>query len=442
MKAFYGALKSADRHFEYLCINYLCDDALFIEALKSKLRNNKTIAKNTGYLTIIECVRIFMPFVALPYIIRTVGMEKYGMVALAQTIVQYFIVVINFGLDISAVKDVSVHRNDKLALNRIVSTVLFIKLILFALFSCVTNRNVSRSVYGAEQNSDAFAFLTCLSELLFPVWYYQGIEKMKYITIVRSSSILFYTCSVFIFIRGESDYPQVALLQSMGNVLAGMISFYCLLRLEGVRLKVPCCAMVWIMFFESVPFWFSRISVIFNTNLAKTVSGIFFTMESVAAFELAQKVSNAVRIPTNMLNQAVYPHIARTQDKRFVARFIWINILFAFVLSTVIFVVSPLLVSLFTGTKMPETISLMRIFCLYTFCTSITICLGSTTLVAFGHPKPFNNSVIYSTFVLVIVYLSLYWMNLFTIYNFALALILADVLFCSTVFITAVYIGF
>ena len=111
----------------------------FIEALKSKLRNNKTIAKNTGYLTIIECVRIFMPFVALPYIIRTVGMERYGMVALAQTIVQYFIVVINFGLDISAVKDVSVHRNDKLALNRI----------------------VSRSVYGAEQNSYAF----CVSNL-------------------------------------------------------------------------------------------------------------------------------------------------------------------------------------------------------------------------------------------------------------------------------------
>ena len=134
----------------------------FIEALKSKLRNNKTIAKNTGYLTIIECVRIFMPFVALPYIIRTVGMERYGMVALAQTIVQYFIVVINFGLDISAVKDVSVHRNDKLALNRIVSTVLFIKLILFfALFFCVTSRNVSRSVYGAEQNSYAF----CVSNL-------------------------------------------------------------------------------------------------------------------------------------------------------------------------------------------------------------------------------------------------------------------------------------
>ena len=400
----------------------------FIEALKSKLRNNKTIAKNTGYLTIIECVRIFMPFVALPYIIRTVGMERYGMVALAQTIVQYFIVVINYGLDISAVKDVSVHRNDKLALNRIVSTVLFIKLILFLLCSFVLLVGML-VVPFMEQNKILmlFAFLTCLSELLFPVWYYQGIEKMKYITIVRSSSILFYTCSVFIFIRGESDYPQVALLQSMGNVLAGMISFYCLLRLEGIRLKVPCCAMVWKMFFESVPFWFSRISVIFNTNLAKTVSGIFFTMESVAAFELAQKVSNAVRIPTNMLNQAVYPHIARTQDKRFVARFIWINILFAFVLSTVIFVVSPLLVSLFTGTKMPETISLMRIFCLYTFCTSITICLGSTTLVAFGHPKPFNNSVIYSTFVLVIVYLSLYWMNLFTIYNFALALILADV---------------
>lgn len=181
------------------------------------------------------------------------------------------------------------------------------------------------------------------------------------------------------------------------------------------------------MFFESVPFWFSRISVIFNTNLAKTVSGIFFTMESVAAFELAQKVSNAVRIPTSMLNQAVYPHITRTQDKRFVVHFLWFNILLAFGLSTIIFVASPLLVSLLTGTKVPETISLMRIFCLYTFCTSITICLGTTTLVAFGYPRPFNNSVIYSTFVLVFIYSLLYWMNLFTIYNFALALVLTDI---------------
>lgn len=400
----------------------------FIETLKNKLRNNRIIAKNTGYLTIIECVRIFMPFVALPYIIRTVGMEKYGMVALAQTIIQYFSVVINFGLDISAVKDVSVHRNDKLALNRLVSTVLFIKLLLFLLCSFVLLIGML-TVPFMEQNKPLifFAFLTCLSELLFPVWYYQGIEKMKYITLVRSSSILFYTISVFIFIHSEGDYPQVALLQSMGNVLAGIISFYCLLKLEGIRLAVPGCAMIRQMFFESVPFWFSRISAIFNTNLAKTVSGIFFTMESVAAFELAQKVSNAVRIPTSMLNQAVYPHITRTQDKRFVVHFLWFNILLAFGLSTIIFVASPLLVSLLTGTKVPETISLMRIFCLYTFCTSITICLGTTTLVAFGYPRPFNNSVIYSTFVLVFIYSLLYWMNLFTIYNFALALVLTDI---------------
>lgn len=402
--------------------------SFYIETLKGKLRNNKTIAKNTGYLTIIECIRIFMPFVALPYVIRVIGMERYGMVALAQTIVQYFIVVINFGLDISAVKDVSVHRNDKKMLNRIVSTVLFIKFLLF-LFCAFVLLIGMWTVPFMEQNKLLmfFAFLTCLSELLFPVWYYQGIEKMKYITLVRSSSILFYTCSVFIFIRGESDYPQVAFLQSMGNVLAGMISFYCLLKLEGIRLALPGRVMVRKMFLESVPFWFSRMSVIFNTNLAKTVSGIFFTMESVAAFELAQKVSNAVRIPTNMLNQAVYPHIARTQDKYFVRRFLGLNILFAFVLSMVIFMASPLLVSLFTGTKVPETISLMRIFCLYTFCTSITVCLGSTTLVAFGYPKPFNNSVIYSTLVLLFFYLLLYWMNLFTIYNFAFALVLTDI---------------
>lgn len=398
------------------------------DMLKRVLRDNSTIARNTGYLTVIECVHIFLPFVALPYVIRTIGMELYGTVAFAQTLVQYFLILINFGLDISAVKDVSVNRHDSEALGRIVSTVLGVKVLLLAFSSLLLAGGMFAIPFMREQRLlMAFAFLTCLTEVLFPVWFYQGIEKMKYITLVRAGSILFYTVSVFLFVRGAGDYRTVALLQSLGNVAAGCVSFYCLLRIEKVSLVLPTAGELCAMFRQSIPFWFSRVSVVFNTNLAKTVSGLFFTMESVAAFELAQRITNGVLIPTRMLNQAAYPHVARTRDRRFVGRFLLLNIVTAALTATAVCATAPWLIRLFAGGEAPQAVALLRIFCLYAFSCCITICMGSTMLVAFGHPGPFNASVIWSTLVLVLAYAALYAAGAFTIYNFALAIVAADV---------------
>lgn len=60
-----------------------------------KVRNNKVIFQNTGYLSIIEIIRLAMPFIALPYVIRIIGIDKYGIAVFAQTIVSYFSIFIN-----------------------------------------------------------------------------------------------------------------------------------------------------------------------------------------------------------------------------------------------------------------------------------------------------------------------------------------------------------
>ena len=96
-----------------------------------KYNKYKLIAHNTTYLTVLEILKMIMPFVALPYLISTVGSEKYGLVVFAQAIISYFIILVNFGLDVSAVKNVSVNRNDNGKLGEVVSSVLLIKAFLF-----------------------------------------------------------------------------------------------------------------------------------------------------------------------------------------------------------------------------------------------------------------------------------------------------------------------
>lgn len=393
----------------------------------SKLGNYKTIVQNAGYLSIIEVIRLAMPFIALPYIIRTVGASNYGLAVFAQTIISYFTIFINWGLDISAVKDVSVNRNNRNELNRIVSTVLGIKSILLLLsfvilLLCIITVPFMRNHYLLF----LFAFLSCFSEVLFPVWFYQGIEKMKFLTIVRTSSIIFYTCCVFIFIKGEDDYIKIVLLQSLGNVLSGLISVYLLFTVNKIRIVTPAMKDMIYSFKESFPFFMSRLSVIFNNTMAKTLSGIFFTMEAVAAFDLAQKIATTALIPMQMMNQAVFPHIAITKNVSFVKKYLRIDILLSLSVAVGVAVIAPFVVEIFSKGQLEESETLLRILCFWVFFGGITTYIGSPVLVSFGYPKPFNRSVVLSTITLFILYLICYLFDVFTIYNFAWILVTSE----------------
>lgn len=390
-------------------------------------KNHKIIVQNTGYLTAVEVMRMVLPFVALPYVIRTIGGERYGTIAFAQTVISYFIIFINFGMDVSAVKDVSVHRNDKTRLNRVVSSVLLLKFCLFLLAFVVLLLGITFIPYlRSERLLYLFAFMSCFSEILFPVWFYQGIEKMKYLTLIRLTSILFYTTTVFLFVRNAGDYVNVALLQSLGSILSGAISFYVLFKIEKIRLLLPSMNDLRKCFVDSIPFFMSRVSVVANNGMAKIVSGIFFNMEVVGAFDLAQKISTSALVPMQMMNQAVFPHIAKTKSISFVRKYLRIDVLLSLCAAVLLFLLAPWGVKLFAGEQYPEAVALLRILAVWVFFGGITTYIGAPVLVSFGYPKPFNVSVLLSTLSLALLYGVCYVFNQFSIYSFAWTLVCSE----------------
>ena len=380
----------------------------------------KVIVHNTTYLSVLEILKMVMPFVALPYLISTVGADKYGLVVFAQAIISYFIIFINFGLDVSAVKNVSINRSDNEKLSEVVSSVLIIKAFLFIL---------SFLALGVLL---LLSFLSCLSEILFPVWFYQGVEKMKYITLIRFTSIFFYTVTVFIFIKNESDYLLIPLLQSLGWLLSGVISFFMLIRVEKMSLFVPTIESIRRYFKESVPFFVSRVSVVINASMAKTICGIFFSMHEVAVFDLAQKIAMTALVPLQMLNQALFPHIAKTLDRKFVNKCFRLILLATGCIIVIVYILAPFAVFVLSDGKLPESVDILHVFSLFIFSGGITSFTGSPVPVSFGYSKPFNRSVVLSTFVLIVIYMVLYFTNSFSIINFALALGFAE-------FVIAIY---
>ena len=199
-----------------------------------KVLSNK-IVQNTGYLSIIEVFRLLLPFIALPYIIKTIGATNYGSIAFMQAIISYFQIYINWGLDISAVKDVAIARGNSMELGRIVTSVLGIKFLHLIISAAILSIAAIFIPYLKDNSLLLFfCFLMCFTEVLFPIWFYQGIEKMQYLVIIRFISILFYTISIFVFIHKSADYIYVPLLQSLGNILAGFVSLFLLMKIEKI----------------------------------------------------------------------------------------------------------------------------------------------------------------------------------------------------------------
>ena len=385
------------------------------------------ILKNASWLSVFEIMRMVMPLIALPYLFSTVGGENYGTVVFVQSIIACFALLINFGLDTSAVKEVSVFRNDPKKLNQIVSSVIIIK----SLFTCVsfillTCLLVVIPKLGALSTVFYFAFIACLSDILLPVWYFQGKEEMKKLTIVRFFSITIYTVSIFVFIRKVEDYPYIALLQSASLVLSSTISCYFVFVKDKIRLYIPPTASIRKMFKISSPFFISRVSLTVNSYMAKIMSYFFLSGTVVAAFDVAQKIINGGMVPMQMFNQALYPNLSKSQDKTMLRRSFGITAVITSCVSVGIFFISDFAVQLLSKGQSPEAIGILRILCIYLFFAGFAVFMGTSSLVAFGYQKPYNLSVVWSTLVLIVCYVLMIATGNNSIHLYALALVAAE----------------
>lgn len=400
---------------------------LLNKSLIKTVKGNKGVISNAFFLSIIEVIRIAFPFITLPYVIKTVGASNYGTVAFAQAIASYLVVIVNYGLNISAIKDVSVNRDNPKKINEIVSSVFIIKGGLFLVsFLILTLITFCVPILFDIRLTLFFASLICFSEIFFPVWYYVGIEKMKYVTLIQVSAILFYNIGVFIFIHKVDDYPYVALLYSGGNIFATAISLYLLFVIEKRRFLIPKFDGIVIYFKESTPFFLSRVSEVFNTSIAKILSGALFSMTLVAAFELAQKIASVAVIPMSMLNRAIYPNLARSKDTNNAKKLFVLIALCSVLISVGVFIIAPYIITYFSGGQIPEAVSLLRVLCLYILIAGLSTYTGASLLVSFGYPKPFNYSVLLASIVLVIIYYILYLFSIMNVFTFAIALVLAE----------------
>ena len=210
--------------------------------LKQILNNKegKTVIGNYGALLCIQAANFILPLIVLPYLVMTLGAEKYGVVMIAQSMAIFLTVIVDFGFNISATREVSILRDDKPKLSQLFCNVIIIKLALSILTFLLVVLLVSFiGRFEQERSVYLLSFLMVVGQAIFPTWFFQGIEKMKVITIVNLVAKILFTIAVFSIVLVEEDYIFVPLLHGGGFLIAGLFGlFYALRYVDLVRPKM------------------------------------------------------------------------------------------------------------------------------------------------------------------------------------------------------------
>lgn len=371
-----------------------------IDRSRDTIKRHHTIFENFSWVAALEVFVLIAPLITYPYLTKVLGLELYGYIITAQVLVGYATLIIDFGSNSVVAKHVSINRDDKMMLSEIVSSVFTIRS-----FLCVVCFVVYCGVVALIPSyREHYLLFLCsygltFNDVLFPRYFFQGIEKMRISSIINIGIKLLFILLVFVIVKSPDDYLFVPLLYTLGYTIAGISSMYIIFNKMKIRFYIPPLNRMMIYVKDS--------SSIFATNLITTIKdyfnyfllGGFSGMANVVVYDLGVKINVIINKPIAVISQVLFPRFAKNQDEKKLNLITWAVFGMTALVVLIINIFLPWIVEFFLHKEID--LLPLRIFSLSPVFLSVSSFLASNFFVAFSH----NKYLLYSIIVTTVAYL-------------------------------------
>lgn len=387
----------------------------------------KTILNNFFSLTTLKVLTYILPLITFPYLIRVLGVEKFGLIMFAQATMYYFEIVVDFGFNLSATREVALNAEKTNKLNEIISAVFSIKfvlliisfLILFIVLSIFDRFTDDYLIYY-------YSFLKVIAFAFFPVWFFQGIEKMKYVTWINIVSKAIYTILIFVFIQAESDYLLVPLINGFGFFIGSLLALYYVFKRFNQSFVFNKFTIIKQSFINSSMFFLSRVSVSLYTSSNILMLGLVASNVIVGYYAIAEKLYMVLRNLYQPIVQVIYPYISKSRNVKFFKKLYPGVVILNFIGVYILWVFAPELIYLVSKEHFVESIKVFRTFLIVACIVVPSILIGYPFLAALGFKNEANYSTIVGSLFHVTILGVLYFINLINMYNIVYLLIATE----------------
>lgn len=352
----------------------------------SNLKDN-VLFVNISSQGLVQFANYLIPLLLIPYVSRVLGVDAFGRASYAQNIGMYLTLLVNYGFEYSATQEISINRGNHAKLQSIFSTVIAFKFLLFiASLAFVVVLAICMPRVWEDFPSFLIVALLNLGWVLFPTWFFQGIEQMARMSMFSFAVKLGGALLVIVMVHNPSDYPFYLLGLTLANVAVGCYSFAYVKMKHGIRLEKPQPFLVAPVVRKGFPIFLNSILVNCNTVLGIFIMGLFLSDSEIGTFSGAQKIVMAVMMITcQTITIALFPRISsyfnESKQKGFAyfKKCVLLIAAFSFVVSVVTSLLAPVVVSILLGSEFTNAVFLLRLLSPLPFLVSL-----ATTLTVQG----------------------------------------------------------
>jgi len=366
-------------------------------SLRKYIKENKIVFKNLIALSAIQGTNFLLPLITLPYVIVTIGEVHFGLVTFAQSIFSYFLYLVDYGFNVTTTRIISIAKGDREIINKVVGEVLALKFFLLLLSVVLVVLTV---VFVPKIKEQAILYYwgvaLVFGQAIMPTWFYQGIEKMQFLTYTNVAGKVIFTIFIFVVIKEKQDYIYVLPLYAMGNVFSGLLGLYFMFEKFNVSFHFPNRSALLSQLKDNFYVFVSNFSINIYMNSNIIILG-FVTNNDVLVgyYSVADRFINAIKQILVIFFQATYPtacKIAKEGHKellKFFKNLAYPFSIFVFITSVIICIYADEIVMLMTKSVTLEISNLIKILSLSLFIVSLNIPVYQT-LLAYNYQKSYT----------------------------------------------------
>lgn len=346
----------------------------------TKSKEAKTLAGNFMWLSLLQVAGYVFPLITMPYLARVIGVEGFGKIAFAAAIMVWIQTIADWGFNLTATRDVAQNRDNPQKVSEIFSNVLWARCALM-LLSFIVLVLLILAVPKFRENSSIIlvTFLMVPGHIFFPDWFFQAIEKMRYITILNVLMKLIFTIAVFIFIKQPEDYILQPLFTSLGYVISGLIALYYILGKWGIHLTTPNWRNIKQTIKGSTDVFINNLMPNLYNSFSTMLLGFFGGGNAVGILDGGNKFVSIGNQLQQSINRAFYPFLSRRIDKHKI--YLEINIGTSIIMCLFLFLTAPLLVRYLLSMDFVNSIPIIRIRAISMIFYAIASAYGANYLI-------------------------------------------------------------
>ncbi|MGA8029520.1 MAG: flippase [Bryobacteraceae bacterium] len=358
------------------------------------------LVKNTAALFLVQISAYAAPLLVLPYLSRILSTEHFGLIAFATAFNWYFITLVEYGFNLTATRRIAINSDNPREVSRIFSSVMAAKAFLTVL-GLVIMVTVVFATPKLRPNFPLFAisYMAVVGDLLFPLWLFQGLQKMENLVWRDLSAKFLSLCLIFAFVHRDSQYLWAAAFQAGSTVFAGILGLVSIPFLTSVRFVRPSVREAVGALREGWSVFLSMAAMTLSSSTNVFILGLRSGPVDVAYYSAAYRLTVVIRMLVSPVVTALYPHISHMAVKsrenaiEFLRKYALLLSAPFLAASIVLLIGASPIIRILYGAKYAPAIPLLQILAFSPFLLAFQHAYSTFYMLAFGYQREWSRII-------------------------------------------------